>query len=106
MSLHEKEMLILLGGIWHDFKGFTSAMQNLFEGQFKITATYDLDVLTKLDVSKPDILLSYTSLVPARHQPGQFDGSFHTFGAGVGKKGHRRFVHGGNLVHFLAQPDL
>ena len=36
----------------------------------------------------------------------QFDGGFNTFGAGVGKEGHRRLIHRGDLTHLFPQPDL
>jgi type 1 glutamine amidotransferase len=71
MNSSEKKMLILLGGMWHDFEGFTAAMRLAFKGDFRVTATYDLEELTRLDEIKPDIVLSYTGL--SLHREGHDD---------------------------------
>lgn len=67
-----KHILIILGGIYHDFEGFTSAMKPVLEtGGYTVEATYDLDKLTTLRESPYDLVLSYTSL--SRHRPGEGD---------------------------------
>ncbi len=69
MKLNGKSILILLGGMWHDFDGFASAMKPVFEaGGCRVEATYDLDVLTRLDRAGYDLVLSYTCLF--KHRPG------------------------------------
>jgi len=58
-----KDILILLGGEWHDFEGFANAMKPLLEGQgYPIHVSYDLDILTHLHEKDVDLLLSYTCL--------------------------------------------
>ena len=68
----DKRILIILGGIYHDFEGFTAAMKPVLEtGGYTVEATYDLDKLTTLRESTYDLVLSYTSL--SRHREGQGD---------------------------------
>ncbi len=68
----DKRILIILGGIYHDFEGFTSAVKPLLEtGGYTVEATYDLDRLTTLRESPYDLILSYTSL--SRHREGEED---------------------------------
>jgi len=67
-----KCILIILGGIYHDFEGFAAAVSPLLEAQgHSVTSTYDLDVLTQLQASEYDLLLSYTSL--SKHREGKDD---------------------------------
>ncbi len=55
--------MILLGGMWHDFEGFASVMQPVFEAAgCQVDATYDLDVLRSLDRVGCDLVLMYTCL--------------------------------------------
>jgi type 1 glutamine amidotransferase len=70
--LREKSILILAGGMWHDFAGFTQVMQSLFEAQgCRLAVTDDLNVLTQLDRQGCDLLLNYTCLF--KHRPGYDD---------------------------------
>ncbi|MEA3407660.1 MAG: ThuA domain-containing protein [Chloroflexota bacterium] len=67
-----KRVLIILGGIYHDFEGFTSAMKPVLEANgYIVEATYDLDKLTTLRASPYGLVLSYTSL--SRHREGEGD---------------------------------
>ena len=67
-----KRILLILGGIYHDFEGFAGAMRLLLEGAgHSVEPTYDLDLLTQLDRSGYDLVMSYTSL--SRHREGQTD---------------------------------
>ena len=67
-----KRIVILLGGMWHDFDGFAGAMRVLLEPQdYTVEPTYDLDVLARLDRAPVDLILSYTSL--SRHREGYND---------------------------------
>ncbi len=67
MTLSGKRVLILLGGQWHDFDGFASAMQSLLEPHgLQTEATYDLDHLLLLEENRYDIVLSYTCLSPRK----------------------------------------
>ncbi|MFP3896482.1 MAG: ThuA domain-containing protein [Anaerolineales bacterium] len=67
-----KRVLIILGGIYHDFEGFTSVVAPLLEdGGYTVEATYDLDKLITLQESSYDLVLSYTSL--SRHREGEDD---------------------------------
>jgi uncharacterized protein len=73
-STNGKHVLILLGGLWHDFDGFASAMQFLLEPHgFQVEATYDLDSLLHLEEKRYDLVLSYTCLSP--HREGYNDNS-------------------------------
>ncbi len=65
MRLSGKRVLILLGGQWHDFDGFASAMRSLLEPLgLHVEATYDLDKLLHLGEDQYDVVLSYTCLSP------------------------------------------
>jgi type 1 glutamine amidotransferase len=69
MNLNGKSILILLGGMWHDFDGFANAMRSVFEAEgCRVESTYDLDILTRLDQVGCDLLLSYTCL--SKHRAG------------------------------------
>jgi type 1 glutamine amidotransferase len=74
VKLNGKDVLVLLGGQWHDFDGFASAMQALLEPHgLHVKATYDLDSLLHLEQNQYDLVLSYTCLSP--HQEGTNDTS-------------------------------
>jgi len=63
MNTRAKYILIILGGLYHDFDGFARAMKLLFEADdWSVEATYDLDVLTRLDKKECQVVLSYTCL--------------------------------------------
>lgn len=65
-------VLLILGGIYHDFEGFASTMEPVLRAAgHAVDATYDLDALTRLDEGKYDLIVSYTSL--SRHREGQDD---------------------------------
>ena len=67
-----KRILLIVGGLYHDFEGFAGAMRLLLEGAgHSLDATYDLDLLTQLDRSDYDLVMSYTSLSP--HREGEED---------------------------------
>lgn len=56
-------ILLLLGGQWHDFDGFAAAMDELLEGVgYNLDVTYDFNDLTRLDELGCNLLLSYTCL--------------------------------------------
>lgn len=58
-----KNILILLGGYWHDFEGFTRAMKELLEKHgYSLECTYDFESLTHLNETNYDLLLTYTCL--------------------------------------------
>ena len=70
--MSEKRILIILGGIYHDFEGFTSAVKPVLEAAgHSVEATYALDKLISLNEADYDLVLSYTSL--SRHREGQHD---------------------------------
>ena len=70
MSVPNKRILIILGGLYHDFDGFARAMVSLFESQaWSAEATYDLNVLTRLERLDCQVVLSYTCL--SKNVPGQ-----------------------------------
>lgn len=57
------KILLLLGGNWHDFDGFTAAFQSYFsEDDVQIEATYEADKLLTLDEEKVDLVAIYTCL--------------------------------------------
>lgn len=68
----DKRVLLVLGGIYHDFEGFAAwAKPLLAENGYLLEATYDLDMLTRLDGSDYDVVMIYTSL--STHREGQDD---------------------------------
>lgn len=67
MTSNKKNALILLGGLWHDFDGFASAMQSLLGPHgFQVDATYDLDRLLHIEENLYDLVISYTCFSPHR----------------------------------------
>jgi uncharacterized protein len=62
MPLASQNVLILLGGIYHDFAGFSAwAERVLSAAGCRVEATYDLERLRQLDPSTT-LVISYTSL--------------------------------------------
>lgn len=56
-------ILILIGGQWHDFEGFAATMKAVLEGKgYSLDVTYDFESLTHLNEMNCDLLLSYTCL--------------------------------------------
>lgn len=67
-----KRILMIVGGIWHDFEGFMAATRPLLEDAgYMVDTTYDLDTLLHLSAKGYDLVLSYTSL--SKHREGQND---------------------------------
>jgi type 1 glutamine amidotransferase len=67
MTSNGKHILILLGGLWHDFDGFASAMRSLLEPYgFQVESTYELDSLSYLEENRYDLVISYTCFSPHR----------------------------------------
>ena len=67
-----KRILMILGGIYHDFEGFARAVSPLLKARgHNVTPTYDLDLLTHLDQGDYDLVLSYASL--SKHREGKGD---------------------------------
>ena len=63
MNTRTKRMLIILGGRYHNFNGFARVMQSLFEAKdWSVEATYELDILARLDLADYQVALSYTCL--------------------------------------------
>jgi hypothetical protein len=61
--MDKKDILLLLGGTWHDFEGFSCTMKSLLESAgFCVHVTYDFEILTHLNELDYDLLLSYTCL--------------------------------------------
>ena len=72
MNSNKKSVLVLLGGMWHDFDGFASVMKPVFEAVgYRVESTYDLDALRRLEQAGCDLLLSYTCL--SSHRQGYAD---------------------------------
>jgi len=72
MNPKEKSILMLLGGMWHNFDGYAAAMKPVFAAAgYRTDATYDLDILTRLDQAGYDLVLSYTCFF--QHRPGYDD---------------------------------
>ncbi|MBC7235453.1 MAG: ThuA domain-containing protein [Chloroflexi bacterium] len=70
--MNARRILIILGGIYHDFEGFAGAMRRVLEkAGHTVEATYDLDTLLTLDQGLYDVVLSYTSF--SRHREGRDD---------------------------------
>lgn len=67
-----ERVLLILGGIYHDFEGFASIVEPVLESAgHTVHATYDLDELTRLDEGQYGLVMSYTSL--SRHREGKND---------------------------------
>lgn len=67
-----RRVLLLLGGVYHDFQGFTeAAMPWLHEAGWQVDPTYDLDTLLGLRASDYRLVVSYTSL--STHRQGSDD---------------------------------
>lgn len=65
-----KRILLLLGGLFHDFDGFERALRPLVTTHgHNLTATYDLSTLERLGEDAYDLVMVYTSL--SRHREGQ-----------------------------------
>ena len=61
MELEGTKVLILLGGLWHDFDGFSKTIKPVLEKVGCIVeTTYDMDALTYLDDEEYNLVLSYT----------------------------------------------
>lgn len=57
------KILLLLGGVHHDFEGFAAAFQEIVgDGNRVITATYDGDALLRLHEEEVDVVAIYTCL--------------------------------------------
>ena len=70
-------VLMILGGLHHDFAGFEASITPVLEsGDFVVERTYDLDALQTLDSGRHDLVLSYTSL--STHREGQNDSNQET----------------------------
>ena len=68
--MDRRSILMILGGMFHDFVGFREAMAPVLDGAgFDVEASYDLDRLLALEGSSFDVVLSYTSL--SAHRPGR-----------------------------------
>lgn len=68
----KRKMLLVLGGIWHDFEGFMAAVRPLFEQKgWEVDATYDLNRLLSLEKERIDLVMSYTCL--GEHREGYDD---------------------------------
>jgi type 1 glutamine amidotransferase len=63
MSGTGKNMLLLLGGIYHDFEGFREFVVPYFQQQgYTVRVTYDFDALTEPTLSEVDVVLLNTCL--------------------------------------------
>lgn len=72
-NMAKTNVLILLGGQWHDFEGFAAAWRAILEGKgCSIKVTYDFEALTHIKELNCDLLLSYTCLTepPVGAKPG------------------------------------
>jgi type 1 glutamine amidotransferase len=56
-----KNILMVLGGTWHDFEGFATDLTPLLESAGHcVTPTFELEAVTKLDVAGYDLVLLNT----------------------------------------------
>lgn len=63
MSAPAKTMLLLLGGIYHDFEGYREIMTPFFQREgYTVNATYDFDALLEPAMANADIVLLNTCL--------------------------------------------
>jgi uncharacterized protein len=67
-----KRILLVLGGLWHDFDGFRDYfVPILTEAGHTVDATYDLDTLIRPELAGYDLVMVYTSL--SEHREGRND---------------------------------
>jgi len=67
-----KKVLILMGGTWHDFEGFTRTFTPIFQAAgYMVEATYDMDRLLTLKQDGVDCVLSNTCFT--KHREGYHD---------------------------------
>jgi type 1 glutamine amidotransferase len=67
-----KKMLLLTGGLWHDFMGFGKAMKDMFEPMdWSIEFTEDYQRLLRLNRDGIHLVMSYTCF--SQHRPGMND---------------------------------
>jgi type 1 glutamine amidotransferase len=67
-----KRILLLLGGIWHDFEGYTTALETLLSPEgWSIEPVYQMEKLTTLKEDNCDLVISYTCL--GKHREGYND---------------------------------
>ena len=93
-----RRILIIIGGIYHDFEGFVAAMKPVLESAgHGVKATYDLDVLAHLDDGDFDVVMSYTSL--SKHSEGESSARPESLNEAQ-TEGLTKWVHGGGA--FLA----
>ena len=70
--MNGKRILLILGGMWHDYDGFAGAVVPPLEAAgHRVEPTLDLDRLSGLARSDADVVVSYTSL--SRHREGKDD---------------------------------
>jgi type 1 glutamine amidotransferase len=70
--MKNKKILLLLGGIWHDFEGYKQAMQELLPPLgWMVEATYDMERLLRLEEDGVGLVMSYTCL--GKHREGYDD---------------------------------
>jgi len=59
--MSSRRALIILGGIWHDFEGFTAYVTPLLQAAgFEVRSTYDMDELLTLSERGYDLVVSDT----------------------------------------------
>lgn len=64
-----RSVLLILGGMFHDFDGFEAAMRPVLEEHgHAVYSTFDLDKLLELESGEFDVVMAYTSL--SRHREG------------------------------------
>ena len=66
----DKNVLLILGGSWHDFEGFAASLTPELESAgYAVHPTYDLGELTRLGELRPDVVMLYTCFGSA--EPGK-----------------------------------
>ena len=64
-----KNMLLLLGGIYHDFEGFRESMAPFFQQQgYNVHVTYDFDALVEPTLAEVEVIVLNTCLGGPRPQ--------------------------------------
>lgn len=63
MSAPIQTMLLLLGGIYHDFEGYREIMTPVFQKNgYQVRATYDFDMLLEAELQQVDVVVLNTCL--------------------------------------------
>lgn len=100
MPASKGEILLLLGGIYHEFERFSEVMSPILEQQgYAVTPTYELSTLEKLaQDSEIDVVLMYTCLGGKEPLPERDAAALDTLTAWVARGGRFLAAHAATVT--------